>query len=103
MLIRRSPRLSNRLSRNQTSTEASHPLRYTVSSRASLNSYTERVYSSRCSTPDTILNESGQSVPPSFEDGDFDNPPADSSLGSTEGGGILKNLYGKGENLDASV
>lgn len=67
-MVRRSPRLSSR-----PPVDPSHSLhRYVVSSRPSLSSYNPppRTRRSISHSPVNILNESGQSVPPSFETGD---------------------------------
>ena len=63
-MVRRSPRLSQRLGRVQTGDYTPHPLvaiSYAATSRSSLESY------SRAQEDREILNESGQSVPPSFD------------------------------------
>ena len=98
--MRRSPRLS-RLS-HQPGEVGSHQLHFTASSRHSLNSY-ER--SSQSTTPSTILDESGQSVPPSF-DNFVEDPLPSGQLESAhlrvrevqERTGMPKHLYGKKYN-----
>lgn len=63
-VVRRSPRLSQRLGRVQAGNYTPHPLvaiSYAATSRSSLESY------SRAQGDREILNESGQSVPPSFD------------------------------------
>ena len=75
--VRRSPRISNRLSQ----VTDSHQLhRYQVSSRASLGGGRSRRSVSRSVTPNVILNESGQSVPITEAD---------------EATGVPPHLYGK--------
>ena len=63
--VRRSPRLSQRFGVSRTGDGASHTLAtisYAATSRSSLGSY------ARTQRDNSILNESGQSVPPSFEE-----------------------------------
>lgn len=65
--VRRSPRLSRRLT--QLGDSNSHQLH--ITSRQSLSGYTSR-RRPRSGSPSTVLNESGQDVPISFEDNEVD-------------------------------
>lgn len=87
-LVRRSPRLSNRLS-HLAEQDSGHPL-YEVSSRATLSGYNRgrsrgSRSNSRSTSPNTILNESGQTVPVAFHD----NRP-----GPSRRDGVPHHLYG---------
>lgn len=80
-MVRRSPRLSQRLGRVQTGDYTPHPLiaiSYAATSRSSLESY------SRAQEDREILNESGQSVPPSFDQNEEEQGLFSTKLDSTD-------------------
>jgi len=77
--VRRSPRLSQRFGGSRPG-DGAHPLvtiSYTATSRSSLGSYSK---AQRDRDTSSILNESGQSVPPSF-DQDGEDPDLSSAHG----------------------
>lgn len=73
-MARRSPRLSSRLSGGPSVSSGLSSSRYMINPRESMNNDYRSEYSRSSATPSTILDESGQSVPPSFDgsDGEYD-------------------------------
>lgn len=93
-MVRRSPRLSSRPPTGP-SNQNSHQLHYVVSSRPTLNSYRPRQHStSRSISPSTILDESGQSVPVTFENTE-EVTVSRTTVGSSPREDMPRHLYGK--------